>query len=148
MVVSVILYPIPSYICLKIFRIKMKKEKKNIAGISFCQSQGTLRKNKAHILHISFGGFHLTKERVHLPVPVYVLSVFSARIGAPQGWALCFVHWLSKVPPLSLAPSESSIIYCYVNVPHIGGQDVYFHFTDENTEAFRADVLAQDHIAG
>ena len=125
-----------------------KRKKTNIAGVSFCQSQGTLRKKKAHILHVSLGGFHMTKERVHSSLPVYLLSVFSARIGAPQGWALCFVHWLSKALPLSLAPSESSIIHCYVNILHVGGQDVYFHFTDENTEAFRADVLAQDHIAG
>lgn len=78
----------------------MKKEKKktNIAGVSFCQSQGTLRKKKARILHISFGGFHTTKERVHSSVAVYLLSVFSARLGAPQGWALCFVHWLSALP--------------------------------------------------
>lgn len=49
---------------------------------------------------------------------------------------------------IELGTSESSVIYCYVSVLHVGGQGVCFHFTDENTEAFRADVLAQDYMAG
>ena len=49
-VISVILYPIPSYMFENFQNKNEKRKKKNIAGISFCQSQGTLRKNKAHIL--------------------------------------------------------------------------------------------------
>lgn len=138
-------------ICLKISRIKGEKEKKkNIAGISLCQlkeilgSQGTLRKREAHTLHVTLGGFHIMKECVHSSVCVYLLSVFSTRM-SPTRAGFLFCSLVVPALPLCLALRERSV---KVNVPHLGGWDVSFHFTDENTEAFGADVLAQDHIAG